>query len=75
MKLSLIRAGNNVELSIVDNGRGFNLEETISKSDPMSGYGLTGMMDRAEICGGRLSIKSKKGRGTTVHLILPNDLF
>jgi PAS domain S-box-containing protein len=74
VKLSLIRAGRNVELSIVDNGRGFNLEEAISKSDPMSGYGLTGMLDRAEICGGRLNIASIKGQGTTIHLILPNDL-
>jgi two-component system sensor histidine kinase DegS len=75
VKLGLIRAGNNVELSVIDNGRGFNLEKTISKSDPMSGFGLTGMIDRAEICGGRLNITSKKGQGTAIHLILPKDLL
>jgi signal transduction histidine kinase len=75
VKLSLINAGNNVELSIVDDGRGFDLEKTISKSDPMSGYGLTGMIDRAEICGGRLDIASTKGQGTAIHLILPNNLL
>jgi len=74
VKLSLVGAGNNVELSIVDNGRGFNLEETISKSDPMSGFGLTGMIDRAEICGGKLDIASQKGQGTSIHLTLSNDL-
>ncbi len=74
VKLSLVGVGNNVELRIVDNGRGFNLEETISKSDPMSGFGLTGMIDRAEICGGKLDIASKKGQGTSIHLTLSNDL-
>ena len=51
------------------------LKKTISKSDPMSGYGLTGMIDRAEICGGRLDITFKKGQGTTIHLTLPDDLL
>jgi signal transduction histidine kinase len=41
----------------------------------MSGYGLTGMIDRAEICGGRLDITFKKGQGTTIHLPLPDDLL
>jgi signal transduction histidine kinase len=75
VKLGLIGAGNNVELSIVDDGRGFNLEKTITKSDPMSGYGLAGMIDRAEICGGRLNITSEKGQGTSIHLILPKNLL
>jgi PAS domain S-box-containing protein len=75
VKLSLSRVGGNVELNIVDDGRGFNMEKTISKIDPMSGYGLTGMIDRAEICGGKLDIMSKTGQGTTIRLTLPNDLL
>jgi signal transduction histidine kinase len=37
----------------------------------MSGYGLAGMHDRAEICGGSLEISSSPGNGTRLQLRLP----
>jgi signal transduction histidine kinase len=41
----------------------------------MSGYGLSNMRDRAEICGGSLKIVSKPGEGTLVQLALEADSF
>ncbi len=71
--VGLVKNGRELKLSIEDNGRGLDLEKIGSSSDPMSGYGLSNMRDRAEICGGKLEIKSKPGAGTTIQLILPQS--
>jgi signal transduction histidine kinase len=60
-----------VRLCVKDNGCGFDPEGAIQSTDPLSGYGLKGMSDRAEVVGGSLSLDSSPGRGTTVCLELP----
>lgn len=54
-----------LRLSVKDGGRGFALE-----SAP-AGVGLTSMKSRAESVGGRLTITSQPGEGTTVEAWLP----
>ena len=51
---------------IRDEGRGFGDE---SRSG--AGLGLLGMQERAAMMGGRLSIESQKGKGTSVRVELP----
>jgi signal transduction histidine kinase len=58
-------------MCINDNGCGFDPEDAMQSKDPLSGYGLKGMRDRAEVVGGSLSLESSLGRGTTVCLKLP----
>ena len=36
-----------------------------------TGFGLSGMRERAELLGGRLELTSAPGRGTTVRLSIP----
>jgi len=50
-------------LTIKDNGTGFAFGEI----NEASGFGLTGMQERATLAGGNLDIISKKGRGTEVR--------
>ena len=50
---------NAIELSIRDNGKGFDPEQT-----PSGHYGLSMMRERAEGVGAQLSIVSQPGRGT-----------
>jgi signal transduction histidine kinase len=71
IRVSLTAAKDRVRLCVKDNGCGFNPEDAIQKADPLSGYGLKGMSDRAEVVGGSLSIDSSPGQGTTVCLELP----
>jgi signal transduction histidine kinase len=73
IRLSLEAVNDRIRLCIEDNGCGFDPDETIQSSDPLSGYGLKGMRDRAEVVGGTLSLDSGPGRGTTVCLDLPAD--
>jgi signal transduction histidine kinase len=62
-----------IRLCAEDDGCGFRLQDRESQDDAMSGYGLAGMRDRAAMAGGRLTIDSTPGAGTTVCLVLPCD--
>jgi signal transduction histidine kinase len=56
-----VDAGRGV-LTIHDNGRGFDAAQGVRDS----AYGLVGMRERADVIGGRLSITSALGEGTTI---------
>ncbi len=57
-----------IELSVRDNGKGFSGEPPEARPGH---YGITGMRERAERIGGTLTIESRPGEGTEVHLALP----
>ncbi|WP_051477074.1 GAF domain-containing sensor histidine kinase [Arthrobacter sp. Br18] len=61
--ISLRVAGNEVELRIKDDGRGF--QETGRRS------GLRNMQHRAELCGGHFHLDTVIGRGTGIVVTLP----
>ncbi|KQW45180.1 hypothetical protein ASC77_20625 [Nocardioides sp. Root1257] len=66
-RVELIGTPEVLELSVVDDGRGFD-------SAAVSGSGLTNMRERVESVGGRLVVVSAPGRGTRVHVLLPATL-
>lgn len=70
VNVSIKRRAENVTLTIADNGRGFTPEERNSQSSH-SGFGLTGMVERASLLGGELKVTSAKSRGTTVTVEIP----
>jgi two-component system sensor histidine kinase UhpB len=59
------RAAGGVELRVSDDGRGFAFDES------EGGLGIAGMRERALLVGGELTIESRPGEGTTVHLVVP----
>lgn len=68
--LSLVKNGNTTELTIHDDGLGFDLDKTLSDGGKI-GLGLTSMRERTELSGGRFSIESIRGQGTTVRMAWP----
>ncbi|HEY2980443.1 MAG TPA: histidine kinase [Anaerolineales bacterium] len=58
-EISLKHEGSGIELTIRDDGRGFDPAQTLSGH-----YGLTIMQERAQAVGAVLSITSRPGRGT-----------
>jgi signal transduction histidine kinase len=64
VSVEVIRRGAEVRIEIVDDGKGFDVEQ------PSAGFGLTGMRERISLAGGRLEIRSSP-RGTTIHASLP----
>lgn len=61
-----------IRLSIVDNGRGFKLSDTIDNLPRSGKLGLAGMQERARLLGGSVEILSTPGEGTTVIIEVPN---
>jgi len=62
--LSLSRQENRIELTISDNGQGFDVQEAMLRED--RGMGLASMEERTDLSGGVFSIDSVKGLGTIV---------
>jgi signal transduction histidine kinase len=63
-------------LTIYDNGIGFDTERATSAVVPHRGLGLANMQERMMVVGGRLTIESQPGSGTTVtaEVVLPHPL-
>ena len=60
-----------LEMLIRDDGQGFDVRQAREKAAGGSSLGLLGMEERALLVGGRLSIESTPGRGTTLHAFFP----
>jgi two-component system, NarL family, sensor histidine kinase UhpB len=64
--VTLRRGPADVELAVVDDGRGFAFDEADR------GLGIGGMRERALLVDGRLTLESRPGAGTTVRLTIPS---
>jgi signal transduction histidine kinase len=69
-RVSLKHRRDQIELTVQDNGNGFNREHARS-CDQQEGIGLTSMRERAELSSGTFSLESAPGRGTTVRVCWP----
>jgi two-component system sensor histidine kinase UhpB len=68
LALSLARSGNHIELTIFDDGRGFDLEA--ARRDG-GGLGLVSMEERAHAVGGDVQIVTEPHKGTTIRVRCP----
>ena len=59
-----------VELTIRDDGRGFDVEATLEGTQE-SRLGLSGMIERAESAGGRVQIHTAPGAGAELRVTFP----
>ncbi|MPZ64753.1 MAG: GAF domain-containing protein [Pseudonocardiaceae bacterium] len=59
-----------VVLEVSDDGKGCDAAYATEKAGPV-GYGLSGMQQRAELLGARLTVDSAPGRGTRLRLTVP----
>jgi len=71
VNLSLQKFDKRIELSIQDNGKGFNSEENSGAEHSRKGLGLVSMRERAEFSGGSFSIESTRGKGTVICVWWP----
>ncbi len=64
--VSLLRYNDSLELSVRDDGCGFDLKSVLGRKDPEGGIGISNMMERTELSGGIFRIESKPAEGATV---------
>ena len=67
--LNLIDVESKVTMEIIDDGVGFIPDEEIEGG----GLGLDGIIERAELIKGELTIDSRPGKGTTIRIEVPNE--
>ncbi|MBX6766514.1 MAG: sensor histidine kinase [Actinomadura rubrobrunea] len=60
-----------VRLTVADDGVGFSIQDVFAPGRRPDSYGLRGMAERAELLGGRVSVTSRPGVGTTVEAVVP----
>jgi signal transduction histidine kinase len=63
------RAGE-VHARVVDDGQGFDVEETLLRAAKEGRLGLVGMSERVRLLGGRLDVESRPGGPTAVSVTL-----
>jgi PAS domain S-box-containing protein len=71
VNLSIEKAGSALELTIMNDGPGFDVDDALGKKVQERGFGLTGMRERAELSGGSFSIRSSNEDGTVIKVSWP----
>ncbi|WBA43414.1 PAS domain-containing sensor histidine kinase [Hymenobacter canadensis] len=66
--IHVVREGDQLSISVEDNGHGFNPEP---RPDALPGIGLPGIRSRVGLLGGTLHIASRPGQGTIITIELP----
>ena len=65
IQVEIRKQDDNIVLAITDNGDGFNVK--VKKK----GIGMQNMLSRTKECQGTFNVKSKKGEGTSITVIVP----
>ena len=73
VEVGLNRNGENVQLTIKDNGKGFDLADTLSDQNE-TGIGLIDMQERLESLNGSLNVYSKPGAGARLVAKIPLEV-
>lgn len=68
--VSIIYSDLTLQLSIIDDGKGFEISDA-DKKDSDLGMGLHNMQNRAKLIGAEFMVSSRKNTGTQVRLVLP----
>jgi len=66
--IEIARSDSVVRTTIVDNGKGFDVEAAFDA--PMS-WGLRGIRERIAVVGGELTLESAEGKGTRIEFTIP----
>ena len=70
-KVRLLFTESHLSVLVVDEGKGFDMDEAEARRQEGEGsghFGMLGMAERAHIIGADLSVVSAPGKGTRVHL-------
>lgn len=70
IKIKLENQGENIQLTVEDNGKGFDIEKIRQQQ---KGMGLNNMNRRAAFVNGAVTFSSEKDKGTKVIIQIPND--
>ena len=70
VKVSIRKLRDAIRMQIKDNGRSFQVQGVLP-TGKKKGLGLLGMRERVEMVGGRFTVESSPGKGTTIRAEIP----
>jgi two-component system sensor histidine kinase UhpB len=70
-EISVVHRGNQVELNVMDDGKGFDPGFVREKAVQSHHMGILGMQERAALVGGRIKLTSTPGKGTRIEIRVP----
>ncbi len=76
-RVRVARRGGSIELSVADDGRGFDPQRVLASEEDVGveggHFGLRGIQDRVEMLGGTFALISAPGHGTSLTVTLPAE--
>jgi signal transduction histidine kinase len=69
--IDLRQVGNKIELTIRDDGVGFDVEAIVAQAAGDLSLGILGMQERVQLMGGEFTINSDPNQGTRIRAIFP----
>ncbi len=76
-RVSVARRGGSLELTVSDDGRGFDPKGVLASEEDVGveggHFGLRGIQDRVEMLGGTFALDSAPNRGTSLTVTLPAE--
>ena len=74
IKVAIARANDDIQISVEDNGKGFDASSLNARSSRPKGLGLFSVRERLTHIGGKIEIESARSKGTRVTLLAPLKL-
>lgn len=69
--IQLLRRGDVLALAVADNGKGFDVTQTLTRQSDPAHYGLRNIRERVEFFQGMFRVESVPGQGTEIMIELP----
>lgn len=69
--IELRQTEKDLQLTIFDDGHGFDVQSALKQAKMGSSFGLLGMQERIFLTGGTIKIESTPGKGTTIKACFP----
>jgi signal transduction histidine kinase len=73
--VTLAREGDDVILTVRDNGRGFDVDSVLAGHQPGNKFGLVAIRERVRLLHGNLHVRSDDGQGTYLQVTVPFEPF
>jgi signal transduction histidine kinase len=70
VNVTFLKTGNAIEMTITDDGQGFDLKSVLQER---KGMGLIGIQERVRQMAGRIAIESRSSNGTSIQISIPLD--
>jgi signal transduction histidine kinase len=69
-EVKISRQANSIEVTIADDGKGFDMERLTSQAK--GSFGIKGLTERVNLLRGNIEIMTFEGNGSTTRTIIPN---